>query len=213
MKPLQIIIFLLLNSSLAFANMKVPYRIGPPEISGPGCPAGTARATIAPDGSAISVLFDNFSMTVSPGRYIAPDLIKKCRIRIPVDVESGVNLEATQIDYRGYVNIPERCIGSINTEGPIMKLSRFRPNDNQVTHNFSAMSDVFHVRQEINQDFRGQCQQQRHIEFTTTLKFTGILQRFNQYVPAEGQIILDSTDIGSAEDAAITLGIRTANCH
>lgn len=212
MRPITALFTFLMSLS---ALAQVPYTIGEPQISGDGCPQGSVSATLSPDGSAISLIFDNFNLSVPAGRYSAnvPFGTRTCTFRIPVQVAPGINLETTTLDYRGFANIPALAKGSLVTSGPVIYRSRFRPSDNTLKTEFASMSDVFFIRQVIEQDFRLVCQQQRFIEFTTSIQVRSIYARGIVAINAPAQIVVDTADVGGTNEEGIELGIRAAPCR
>lgn len=79
--------------------------LGQPAYGGTGCPAGSASATLTPDGSVLSVLFDQF--TAEAGNTTARRIDRKnCSLRIPVNVANGYQVALLAFDYRGFVAVP-----------------------------------------------------------------------------------------------------------
>lgn len=89
-------------SSAAFAQS---LQIGQPDYGGSGCPAGTASATVSPDGSAVSILFDQYIAEAggTTGKRIDR---KSCNLAIPIQVPSGYSVALLQVDYRGFNAVP-----------------------------------------------------------------------------------------------------------
>lgn len=92
----------LVISSAAMAQGLV---LGQPQYGGNGCPAGSASATVAPDGSAISILFDQYIAEAgnTTGRRIDR---KSCNLAVPVQVPQGYSIAVFQVDYRGFNAVP-----------------------------------------------------------------------------------------------------------
>ncbi len=65
-----------------------------PAIAGSGCPAGSSEFVITPDGSTLSILFDN---------YIAEPGNKSCSIALPVHIPNGFQVSNMTADFRGFV--------------------------------------------------------------------------------------------------------------
>ncbi len=78
--------------------------VGTPSYSGSGCPAGAVSSTLSPDASALSVLFDGYS--VAAGDAAKTDQ-KCCNISIPVTVPAGYRVSLIGMDYRGFNNLPD----------------------------------------------------------------------------------------------------------
>ncbi|AZZ37393.1 DUF4360 domain-containing protein [Bdellovibrio sp. qaytius] len=79
--------------------------VGQPAYGGNGCPAGSASVTVTPDGSTMSVLFDQFSAEAgnTTGRRIDR---KSCNLRVPIRVPNGYSVALIGVDYRGFNAIP-----------------------------------------------------------------------------------------------------------
>jgi Domain of unknown function (DUF4360) len=73
--------------------------IGQPSYGGNGCPAGSASATVSPDGQELSILFDKF---IALGNDPAQSR-KSCNLVIPITVPQGFQVSLYDADYRGYV--------------------------------------------------------------------------------------------------------------
>jgi hypothetical protein len=102
-------ILLTLGLSLAFlsnyAHAQSVLQLGYPAHAGSGCPAGTASASLTPDGSALTLLFDQYVAQAGGDTRLAMDR-KNCNISIPVLVPEGFSVSILTVDYRGFVSIP-----------------------------------------------------------------------------------------------------------
>jgi hypothetical protein len=112
MKKLVALLSLALSSQ-AFAVDNV--RLGVPSYGGNGCPAGSASATLAPDASSLSLLFDRYILEAggSTGRTIDR---KSCNVAIPVIVPQGYQVTVFQVDYRGFNALPSGARSQFNVE-------------------------------------------------------------------------------------------------
>lgn len=70
-----------------------------------GCRAGSYSVVHSPDGSALSILFDNFSVDNSTG---ATGLLvrRACNLVIPLNLPAGYSLGVYRVDYRGFAKLP-----------------------------------------------------------------------------------------------------------
>jgi len=215
MRPLFLALGVCVLSSLVSLPVLAQnlYRIGQPSMGGSGCPARSVSATVSPDGSAISILFDKFYLDVPPGSYNPAGLMRMCHFHIPVEIQPGYNLEATFVDYRGFAQIPQGVMAQVITSGPLLKFGRFMggTNNNMITNNLEPMVNGFFVRQEIQQGFRGQCQVQRHLNFSTQIKIGGPYRLIR--IPSQTQVVIDSTDLAGSGDLGIELGMRIVPCR
>lgn len=82
-------------------------QLGYPSTGGNGCPQGTVSATLSPDNSQLSILFDQFLAEAGPGVGKTIDR-KSCNIAIPVTVPNGYAVSIVAVDYRGFVGLPSR---------------------------------------------------------------------------------------------------------
>ena len=109
-KYIIVTLFTSLLSTLAMADT---LRLGMPGYGGNGCPGGTASATLSPDGSALSIIFDNF--IAEAGGYTGKTMDRKaCNISIPVHVPGGMSISFFQIDYRGFLSLPYGSYATFN---------------------------------------------------------------------------------------------------
>ncbi len=89
--------------------------LGDPIYGGTGCPAGSAAATLSPDFSALTILFDNY--VAEAGSRAGKSMDRKtCNIAIPVHVPQGKSVSLFTIDYRGFNNIPLGAYAVFNAE-------------------------------------------------------------------------------------------------
>ena len=101
----NVIVFASLSvSSLTFAQ---GLQLGYPSTGGNGCPQGTVSASLSPDSSELSILFDEFITEAGPAVGKRIDR-KSCNISIPVSVPQGYSVSVIGVDYRGFVALPNR---------------------------------------------------------------------------------------------------------
>lgn len=100
-KSMVVVSAILMGSLAAEAQIS----LGQPAYGGTGCPAGSASATLTPDGSILSVLFDQLFAEAgnTTGRRIDR---KNCSLRIPVNVANGYQVALLAFDYRGFAAVP-----------------------------------------------------------------------------------------------------------
>jgi hypothetical protein len=124
--------------------------LGDPSYGGSGCPAGSASASISPDGTALSILFDSFS--VEAGGPNANVSRKSCNISIPVKVPNGFSVSLIDADYRGFVDVPNGSSARLDTEyffagsqGPKFSSTFTGPFSNSYTksHQLAASSNIW----------------------------------------------------------------------
>ncbi len=119
--------------------------LGQPIYGGTGCPAGSASASLTPDGSVLSVLFDQF--TVEAGNTTGRRIDRKnCSLRIPVNVGQGYQVALLAFDYRGFAAIPwggqavlDASYAYIGQPSPVRFSKTFGGGTNQ---NYSVTNDL-----------------------------------------------------------------------
>lgn len=84
-----------------------------PSYAGSGCSKETASATLSPDNTALSILFDEYYVEAGLDKKVDR---KNCNIAIPIEVPAGYSVSIFQIDYRGFAYIPEGAQGRFNIE-------------------------------------------------------------------------------------------------
>lgn len=107
---------LLTLAALGFANHAHAdtVTLGQPGYGGSGCPAGSASASISPDGSSLSILFDSYM--VEAGGSNPRVARKSCNLSIPVKVPNGMSVSLISADYRGFADLPAGAEAQLDTE-------------------------------------------------------------------------------------------------
>src|SRR6476469_2859446 len=86
---------LLASTLTAFAQDTI--QLGYPASGGNGCPAGTASAVVSPDGSSLSIIFDQFTTESVQVSVLTTDR-NSCNIAIPVHVPNGYSISIIGVD-------------------------------------------------------------------------------------------------------------------
>lgn len=69
-----------------------------------GCPAGSYSIVMSPDGTTLSILFDQF--TVESGSTAASGQSRKvCRISAPLNLPANLSIGVYKVDYRGFAKL------------------------------------------------------------------------------------------------------------
>ncbi|MDP2008495.1 MAG: DUF4360 domain-containing protein [Rubrivivax sp.] len=89
--------------------------LGTPGYGGTGCPDGTVSATLSPDAKSLSLLFDQYQVSVGGTTGKSFDR-KSCNIAIPVHVPQGLSVSILKIDYRGFNRLPRSATSQFNVE-------------------------------------------------------------------------------------------------
>jgi hypothetical protein len=109
--------------------------LGEPGYGGTGCPGGSVSATLSPDATSLSLLFDGYLVEAGGDTGKSFDR-KSCNVAIPVHVPQGYAVSILSIDYRGYNNFPKGANSQFNVEyffagarGPVFSQKFNGPKD------------------------------------------------------------------------------------
>lgn len=100
---------LILIFKVAIAQEAPPFaNVTDIQYRGTGCDAESARAAITPDLNYLSVLYDRFKVEIGTGSEAPNAKIqqKNCIIVVKMDLPPGWSFQFDQIEYRGFVNLP-----------------------------------------------------------------------------------------------------------
>ncbi len=94
-----------------------PYVVIPPTVNGQpnpsyggsGCPAGSARAVVAPDLKSFTMIFDRYIVNAQGSNSIDR---KNCQILINFQFPQGWSYSIARMDYRGFYNLSAGASGS-----------------------------------------------------------------------------------------------------
>jgi hypothetical protein len=77
-----------------------------------GCPDGTVQIAMAPDNMSFSVIFDKFlaETKASANQRMAR---VACHVRVPFEVPDNQRITITNLDYRGFVAIPQGSVAAL----------------------------------------------------------------------------------------------------
>ena len=115
MKSLIAFAALALTAGLAGAAHAEDITLGEPGYGGTGCPGGSVSATLSPDATSLSLLFDGYIVEAGGDTGKKFDR-KSCNIAIPVHVPQGISVSIIAIDYRGYNNFSAGADSQFNVE-------------------------------------------------------------------------------------------------
>jgi hypothetical protein len=69
-----------------------------------GCPEGSYSIVMSPDGTTLSILFDQFTLE-SSGTSVSGKPRKVCRISAPLNLPANYSIGVYKVDYRGFAKI------------------------------------------------------------------------------------------------------------
>ena len=198
-------------SALLFCNLAHAQGVylGAAQIEGSGCENGSARAVLAPDASSFSILFDRSEIRV--GSNDGRDGGAGCRIRLPIQVEPGFQLQVVKLDYRGYADIPLGSVGQFYTA------NWFYTNSRQWKFGFDSpvakmipgpIRDQFFFSQAIDtSNVTTACGENLNLELRLSWKINTLLGPRR-----EGMLTLDSIDGSTDSPMGALYGLRVSRC-
>lgn len=72
-----------------------------------GCPEGSYKVVMSPDGSSLSILFDKFTLESSSNTGSTMPR-KVCRISAPLNLPANQSIGVYKVDYRGFAKLVNR---------------------------------------------------------------------------------------------------------
>ena len=95
-----------LASCMASAQTPDPSQVQVESIDygGTGCPQGTTSVVLSPDAMALSVLYDDFLVSVGGSTGLTQDM-RNCEVRVRLRVPPGWGLDFDSADFRGFVSL------------------------------------------------------------------------------------------------------------
>jgi len=115
MKTLIAFAALALAAGISGAAHAEDITLGEPGYGGTGCPGGSVSATLSPDATSLSLLFDSYQVEAGGDTGKKFDR-KSCNIAIPVHVPQGISISVLSIDYRGYNQFEQGSDSQFNVE-------------------------------------------------------------------------------------------------
>ncbi len=81
---------------------------------GNGCPAGTMRVVFSPDNLSFTLLFDRFVADANSNENGQRGSMS-CDAILPITLPANQQMEITRVDYRGFVSVPARGQGTLQS--------------------------------------------------------------------------------------------------
>jgi hypothetical protein len=170
-------------------------------IESQGCPPGTYNIVTSPDGSTVSVLFDNF--TVSTG--VSGLVRKTCAMEIPLQLPAGYSLGVYQLDYRGFAHLEDRQRGELQVNygtgaGERNRGRRFRRD----------LRGAYEGDFTFNERLKGGVLRRMGCGGSQVLNFAATLTLASKGGPSEGRMTLDTVD--GAPEGGLVFGLNLKRC-
>jgi hypothetical protein len=106
-------------ASVAFSSVPAAaapaLKLGKPSYGGPGCPGGTASASLSADRASLTVKFSQYQVAAGGSSGKSFDR-KACGLSIPVSVPKGYAVAVVGVDFAGYTNLPAGATASFKLE-------------------------------------------------------------------------------------------------
>lgn len=155
-----------------------------PAYGGNGCPLNSASVVLSPDRRKLSILFDQYVASTSPGVTLARS---SCNIAVPIHVPPGLSISLLKLDYRGFASIPRRGSGVFTAEyfftgirGPSLR-KRFEP----------GYKDDFLITDRVAAPLWSECGKPAIARVNSNAR----VEKTSPYDPDEAIITIDSTDV------------------
>jgi len=124
-------------------------KLGKPAYGGPGCPAGTASASVTGGGTQLTVKFSQYQVAAGGSTGKSFDR-KACSLSIPVSVPAGYSVAVVSVDLSGYTNLPSGATASFRLEeflpggkGPVFSSDIKGPKKGKFTASANAAATVW----------------------------------------------------------------------
>ena len=94
-----------------------------------GCPQGTFSVVNSPDGSALSILFDDFSVTAGASQNTDR---KTCSLTVPLNLAAGYSLGVYKVDYRGFARLFSKQYSELTVDYALGPKNKSRKYDRKI---------------------------------------------------------------------------------
>lgn len=185
----------------AFAKQKL-YNHDERVLESQGCPAGTYSIVTAPDGGAISVLFDNFAVTGTDANGGFARMT--CAMEIPLHLPEGYSLGVYQVDYRGFAHLGDKQRAELQVDYGTGRGNRGRRFHRDV-------KGVYEGDFTFNENLRGGILRRVGCGDAAVLNFRATLTLVSRRDAREGTMALDSVD--GAPKGGLVFGLDLKKCR
>ena len=93
--------------------------LGTSALADNGCPQGSFSIVNTPDGSTLTILFDEFSLS-SGGNTGKSTEQKECNLQIPLHLPEGFSLGVYRVDYRGFARLAPKQSSELTVDYSFM---------------------------------------------------------------------------------------------
>lgn len=159
-----------------------------------GCAAGTYSAVTSPDGIAISILFDNFSITAPAGADRGIER-RTCNVAVELDIPQDHSLGVYRVDYRGFARLSAGQRSDLNVEYSVGSFDKRRRHRGKLKGEYDG---EFIFTEKIGRGLM----KRLGCGGDTVLNVAASLELQTRREPAESMIALDSID-GASENGLI----------
>ena len=189
-----------LTGSDAFARPSV-YALSAHAVD-EGCAAGSFSVVTSPDGSAISVLFDNFAVkgTEANGGFARTT----CAVEIPLHLPEGYSLGVYRVDYRGFAHLDDKQRAQMNVDYGLMRHNHSRRFRRDIKGAYDG-DFTFNERLGAGLMKRAGCGDDAVLNFSASL----ILE--SRVGPGQATMSLDSID--GAPQGGLIFGLDLKKCR
>jgi hypothetical protein len=172
-------------------------------IEAQGCPDGSFSVTTSPDGSAISVLFDNFQVqgTEANGGFARIT----CGMEIPLHLPAGYSLGVYRVDYRGFAHLGDKQRAELQVNYGTGSGER-----NRGRRFHEDLKGVYDGDFAFNEKLRGGILKRMGCGDEAVLNFVATLTLVSKRGASEGTMTLDSVD--GAPAGGLVFGLDLKKC-
>ena len=124
-------------------------KLGKPAYGGPGCPAGTASASVTGGGTQLTVKFSQYQVAAGGSSGKSFDR-KACSLSIPVTVPAGYSVAVVAVDFAGYTNLSSGTSATFKLEeflpggtGPVFSSDIKGPKKGKFTATSQAAATIW----------------------------------------------------------------------
>lgn len=188
--------------------------LGTPILSGNGCPAGTASASLDPSLKAVSILFDSLIVSRAATDLPTPVMDASCTMKIPVQVDAGWNLDATNMIVRGVL---------INKSPAAIAYARLTAQLNNAV-GYVVPPEVFGIKTlatdqdvlinaVVKPNAKAFCRPQRDLTFTISTGYTHRRDQFGRWIGLRAfdfYSAIDSADVGGVP---VEINYKVSRCQ